>query len=301
LRTTFLVLPLAALVTVACSETIAPIPSPHDAPLFSNGPAQPRVVPELIAGNIAGNASSICNNNLVNKSGTAWRGHKVEGSGNRTAEGVAVTISGRKYLAWNAAGGGTRVQAVVVKGGPDTHVYRYNPAFDEDGEDITADAQLRAPNNGGDNVPDISHYTVCVTDAPPPPVCVTAWAAGDRTLAMVLGQPTAPGWQISYNRPATLQRTLWAGTQNDSTVAGAFPVGRLSITPLGGTDLRFDFSIDAPWSLDRSYLYTSRQPVSSADPTTYPFWGADARYEINDYLAPSLHFFAGHVRVCRPR
>lgn len=298
MRTHPLVLPLAALVVVACSEAIAPVTAPPDAPSFSHGPGHPRVVPELVSGNIPGSGNSVCNNPKVNRSGTVWRGYKVEGSGNSAPEGVVVTISGKKWLAWSSAGSGARVQAVVVKGGPNTHVYRYNPAFEGDGSDITSDEQLRAPLNPGKKIPDVSHYTVCVTDAPP--VCLSAWAVSDTTLAQVLGQPAARGWQIFYNHPISpLRRSLWAAAQNDTTAVGATKVGTLEITIPQQHQMHFDFQIDAGWALTNSHLYFGSVQATSADPTSYPHQGTGAQYLLDDvHLEPTFHYIVGHVRVC---
>jgi hypothetical protein len=50
---------------------------------------------------------------------------------------------------------------VLVKGGPAYSVYQY-------GTPVSSDGNLSSPENGGGNIPTISHYTVCYKPAPPP-------------------------------------------------------------------------------------------------------------------------------------
>ena len=62
---------------------------------------------------------------------------------------VQWTISAdNKYLSFSNASPG--IAAVLVKGGNSAYLYAYNPA-------VNADTGLRAPDNQGGNIPDISH------------------------------------------------------------------------------------------------------------------------------------------------
>ena len=118
--------------------------------------------PGFISGNISGDGAAVCS--AVRPSGATgtWLGRKVDGATGIPLPGVAgytftVTADGR-FVSFSPIAGASlgTIVAVVVKGGPDTYVY-YLP---------DANTRLRAPDNGGGNIPGISHYTVCYTQGP---------------------------------------------------------------------------------------------------------------------------------------
>jgi hypothetical protein len=112
----------------------------------------PLASPDLVMGNISGTADQVCAE--VNTSSDTWRGFKIDSNANSNQNGIAVTITDGKYLAW--ASSGPTVMAVVIKGGPNTNVYYYNDPTPE----ADHDNGLVSPGSGP---PDVSHYVVCYT------------------------------------------------------------------------------------------------------------------------------------------
>ena len=168
--------------------------APTASPSFDKKTANPSIGPGnpgLISGNISGEGAAVCS--AVRPSGTTatWLGLKIDGATGIPLPGVAgytftVTADGR-FVSYSPIAGASlgTIVAVVVKGGPDTYVY-YSPA---------ANTQLRAPDNNGGNIPQISHYTVCYTPAPPPPWTVVKkliqvyGGTADKMVALGTGQP----------------------------------------------------------------------------------------------------------------
>jgi hypothetical protein len=148
-----------AVLTTACSEQpTAPAAAPFmEIPQYVLSGAGPT----FIAGNISGEAAAVCNNSVVNTTSDTWLGIKVNSNASMSSAGITTTITSGKFLAWVSSS--KLVQAVVVKGGPDTNLYRYNhgayptPAMSDNG--------LLSPDAGG-GVPDISHYVICYMDPP---------------------------------------------------------------------------------------------------------------------------------------
>jgi hypothetical protein len=155
----------ALLVVAACADQptgLEPTPAPH--PSFDRSEVV-QVAPtgtgattiKLVDGNIPGNGGAVCSSLEVGRGPTGW---KVDGASGTTRDGLMFTVIDGKYLQFSRVSGTNVVTAVVVKGGEDTYVYYY-------GAGATSGAGLRAPLNGGGNVPVISHYTFCYQPGPP--------------------------------------------------------------------------------------------------------------------------------------
>jgi hypothetical protein len=93
------------------------------------------------------------------------RGVNIEapaGSGafdDRTLAGTYTVSADETTLHW--ASSTVAVSFVVIKGGPDANVYRYEAA--------KSDSGLVSPSNPGGNLPAISHVLLCYDKQPPPP------------------------------------------------------------------------------------------------------------------------------------
>jgi hypothetical protein len=153
----------ALLVVAACSDQptgLEPTPAPH--PSFDRNEVE-QVAPTgtgattitLVERNISGNGAAVCSSGEVGRGPTGW---KVDGASGTTRDGLKFTVTDGKYLAFSRVSGDNVVTAVVVKGGEFTYVYDY-------GAGATSGAGLRAPLNGGGNVPTISHYTFATSPA----------------------------------------------------------------------------------------------------------------------------------------
>jgi hypothetical protein len=164
-------LALATTALAACQDGVTAPASPG-APAFARDEAPPTlapafaslggVVPTRYSGNTTGNGNAECQ--LIAPGSTAI---KVEGASNRpNIGGWSFTVSqGGTRLAFAPAPGGatTAVAAVLVKGGDAFHAYSYvNSPLGTQG-----DSRLVSPPNGGGNIPQISHYTVCTRPLPP--------------------------------------------------------------------------------------------------------------------------------------
>jgi hypothetical protein len=193
---------VGALALNACSEGDVASPMTNDTdlrPAFTHGSGtHPRVEPVFYAGNIEGEAAAVCMDSRVNTAGGAWSGFKVNSDAGTTSNGITTTITDGKYLAW--ATGTKYVRAVVMKGGPNTNVYRY-PAVHPD------DSLLQSPEHNG-SVPGLSHYVVCFTDPPTVPalpltVSKTATAqythTHDWTLVKDVRASSSDGWVKSVS------------------------------------------------------------------------------------------------------
>ena len=76
-----------------------------------------------------------------------------------TLVGTYTVDNEKQTFAW--ASSTVPVSFVVVKGGTDANVYRYQASMSDSG--------LVSPLNGGDQLPTISHVLVCYGEQPPPP------------------------------------------------------------------------------------------------------------------------------------
>jgi len=142
-----------AVLAAACADGGTPSSAP---PIPASTLSQSQVTPVFVAGNISGPAAQVCNASPVNTTGGYWFGYKVEGAVDGGEGGVATMVStDGRYLSWSAAAN-LLVQAVLVKGGTNQHIYGYGGTF-------SGDAELVSPLNAGGNVPTISHYIVCYT------------------------------------------------------------------------------------------------------------------------------------------
>jgi hypothetical protein len=155
----FLAVPLAACVALAagCAEGgPGGITAPVEGTVLSSGESDNGVEPRLIEGNIPGEGLAVCADPRVNPGGAAWLGFKIDPPASGSFAGIAYTLSADgKYLGWSSSG--ATVHAVLVKGGPDSHLYAYNPPA------ATADQGLHSPLNSGGQVPEISHFVFCYT------------------------------------------------------------------------------------------------------------------------------------------
>ena len=153
-----------AIAVAACSDHptgLAPTPTPS--PSFDRK-AVDQVAPTgtgaiaitLVDKNIPGNGNAVCSSFEVGGGPIGW---KVDGASSTTRDGLKFTVTGGKYIEFSRVSGSNVVTAVVVKGGEFTYVYDY-------GNGATSGAGLRAPLNGGGNIPDISHYTFCYQPGP---------------------------------------------------------------------------------------------------------------------------------------
>jgi hypothetical protein len=94
----------------------------------------------------------------VNPEGLEWTGFKVDPPVGGMQFGITYELSGpeNKYLAWSAIST-VLVHAVLVKGGPDSYVYYYNPPS------MWSDAGLHSPPTRSGNTPAVSHFVFCYT------------------------------------------------------------------------------------------------------------------------------------------
>jgi hypothetical protein len=144
---------VGALLT-ACTDSSPPTVPPT--PSFTIADGTPTTVrgvsPTFVPGNISGD---VCSDRRVNPNGEDWFGFKVDPPVDGSTSGIDYdVINDGKHLNWTADPG-VVVQAVVVKGGPNTYVYYYNPPNYQD------DQELRSPLNEGGNIPQISHFEFC--------------------------------------------------------------------------------------------------------------------------------------------
>ena len=102
----------------------------------------------------------------VNFAGSTWYEGTVTSSVGGTAW-FAATVTQNKFVTISAVATGVTFQAVVVKGGNGYNVY--NPPV----------LNMQSPLNGGDNIPDLSHWFACYTYDPP----VTTVAPTTTTIA----------------------------------------------------------------------------------------------------------------------
>lgn len=117
------------------------------------------VEPRLVEGNISGEAAAVCSNPLVVGDGNAYEGIKVEPPirGATTYGDITVQIDTHTgMLLGFIAGADTEIRHVVMKGGPDTHIYDYDGSISED-------YHLHAPPNGAGRCPELSYFTICYT------------------------------------------------------------------------------------------------------------------------------------------
>ena len=181
-----------AIAVAACTDPQAPTAvdagglAPTAGPSFDKlDTSTPVAGAKLILGNISGNGTAVCNNVAVNTSGKTWLGQKVDGADNATIAGYNFTISGDgRFVTYQPVSGGAQsytIVAVVVKGGPNTFLYA-SPA---------AGTAMRSPDNGGGNIPGISHYSVCYVPNPP---TITKALTNVKTVGANHTMPVDPAW-----------------------------------------------------------------------------------------------------------
>jgi hypothetical protein len=160
--TTLALAAAAALAIAACADQ-APtaLQAPGSAPRLARTP-ETLAGARFISGNVSGEGNSVCRDIDVNPTGAAWSGVKVDPPQSRTINGYVFTLSSDgRFLSFTQVSPGFDVEAVLVKGGPDAFVFDFPGA-------TTSGGPLRSPLNGGGNIPQISHYTVCFTPGTPP-------------------------------------------------------------------------------------------------------------------------------------
>ena len=115
------------------------------------------IMGRIIEGNIPGDAAAVCSNPIVVGDGNVYEGIKIDPPVRGVTAYADVTITATKmFLSW-AAEDGIQVRHVVIKGGPDTHVYDYDGS-------LSSDARLHPPpHRQNNNCPDLSWYTICYT------------------------------------------------------------------------------------------------------------------------------------------
>jgi hypothetical protein len=195
----------------ACSDPQAPT-----SPVSPELEPQPRLNlvatttsnPRLIEGNISGNGTAVCAE--VNGTNTPWLGQKVDGANGATIAGYVFSISGGgRYVSYQPAANTAPfhvITAVVVKGGPDTYVY----------SPTSAGTLMRAPDNAGGNVPQISHYTVCYTQGPG-----YTWQV-QKTLTQVFSGTASSMTPLGTGQPVVIPQgqTRWLEFQITVTRSG---------------------------------------------------------------------------------
>jgi LPXTG-motif cell wall-anchored protein len=99
-------------------------------------------------------------------------------SGVYTTSLIDYTITHHKYVTLTRVDPAITIHAVVVKGGPNYHVY--NPPV----------TSMRSPYNGGDNVPDLSHWYLCYGATPVVTTTSTTTTLVDDTTTTVVDDTT---------------------------------------------------------------------------------------------------------------
>lgn len=132
----------------------------------SNGVSGQGVRPSLGVGNfVAADDDQVCYEiaklaGYTEQLSSEVRGFKIDPPANFLNEFVSVTLSADgKSLAWSITN--ARMLAVIVKGGPNYHLYDYLT----DGRSLTSDTGLHSPLMKR-NVPQVSHYNVCYLPEP---------------------------------------------------------------------------------------------------------------------------------------
>lgn len=132
----------------------------------NNGTSAEGIEPSVHAGNfVASDDQQVCFEleqlGYIDEVTTDMYGFKIDPPVNFDNGDVKVTISDKgKSLAWETSNGVTML-AVIVKGGPNYHVYDYV------GSGLTSDSGLHSPLNNAGKVPAISHYNFCYTKGAP--------------------------------------------------------------------------------------------------------------------------------------
>jgi LPXTG-motif cell wall-anchored protein len=99
-------------------------------------------------------------------------------SGAYTTSLIDYTITHHKYVTLTRVDPAITIHAVVVKGGPNYHVY--NPPV----------TSMRSPYNGGDNVPELSHWYLCYGATPVVTTTSTTTTVVDDTTTTVVDDTT---------------------------------------------------------------------------------------------------------------
>jgi hypothetical protein len=116
---------------------------------------------------------------------------------------IEYTISADgKYLTWSGDVCGVQV---IVKGGNASYVYTY--------ESCTGASGLRAPDNSGGQVPEISNITFCWNECPSQVVC------NDETAYAGNTKGGGPAWWYAFDTQGPATQYIYAGGQmTDGTV-----------------------------------------------------------------------------------
>jgi hypothetical protein len=195
-RTLVSALALAALALLA----VAPASAAHTGPL---------VTPSLHAGNFtAVDDLAICEAILGEDATQEMVGFKVDPPTGYADGFVTFTLSpDGKLLAWSV-GANTTMLAVVVKGGPNYHLYDYYAA----NLDADHDTGLVSPLNKR-NTPQISHYNVCYQREPGGAGCTPGYWRNhaDRWLGAAPGDDFDSTFGVDLFDPdVTLGWAIWA-------------------------------------------------------------------------------------------
>jgi hypothetical protein len=216
---------IAAAGYVACRDATGvretPMPGPITGPRLTLGASETGIDPRTVTGNISGSGSEVCADPRVNlTSDPTWLGVKLDPPVGGTYAGFVVTISGDgTLLAWTSTG--NLMRAVVVKGGPDTYVYPYNPLA------RTSDAGLHAPTVSNENIPQISHYELCYQEAAKKSGTVSEDLDGDGNVGEA-GEPAlaARTIYVDYNDNTSLdpnEPSAVTGTDGTYLIVGILP------------------------------------------------------------------------------
>lgn len=205
----FAVLPLAGLAfAAACAETPTTALTPDGEAVLSSGVSTAGVRPTSHPGNfVAEDDDQICYNMLPALTGEL-KGFKIDPPVNGSTAGIAYTLSSNlRYLDWSSDGR-AEVLGVVVKGGPNYHLYNYLDSG------WSADQRLHSPMHGR-NLPQISHFNFCYRET-------TGGGAGctpgywrnhaDRWEGVTSGQSLDAVFDVTSGLGAsyTLGQAIWA-------------------------------------------------------------------------------------------
>jgi hypothetical protein len=154
---------LGALVVLsACTDYPSGVTGPIDVAAAYTGAENPEgesgggITPTAHPGNISGNGSQVCR--ALGFTGEGVVGVKVDPPVAFSNTFVSTTLSADgRYLDWEITG--ARMLAVLVKGGPNFHVYDYAEV------NLASDEGLHSPKQGA-NIPQISHYNLCYVPNP---------------------------------------------------------------------------------------------------------------------------------------
>lgn len=116
------------------------------------------------------------------------------------------TITHDRYVTLTAVDPAVTIHAVVVKGGDHYHVY--NPPM----------SLMRAPYNGGDNVPEISHWYLCYGDTP---VVTTTTTLVDETTTTLVDETTTTLVDVTTTTLVDVTTTTLVDSEGPTTTLAA--------------------------------------------------------------------------------